>query len=98
MITTDKNTPCLIEGQKEEGQNECYLVLPQEEIDKGYIRPYRDSYIHTICGVNTKMGHSLSETYARNPKFYNRTFCVGCNTHFPVDEFLWDGTNEKVGS
>jgi hypothetical protein len=28
------------------------------------------------------------------------TFCCGCRAHFPVGEdgeFVWDGTNEKVG-
>lgn len=44
------------------------------------------------------MGQALSETYARDPKFYGATFCVGCNKHLPVDEFIWDGTNETVGS
>lgn len=50
------------------------------------------------CGALTKMGQALAETYARDPKFYGATFCVGCNKHLPVDEFIWDGTNEKVGS
>jgi hypothetical protein len=31
----------------------------------GWIRPYRDSYIHDKCGALTKMGRALSETYAR---------------------------------
>jgi len=50
------------------------------------------------CGTVTKMSKVLSETYARNPKFYGATFCVGCNKHLPVEEFVWDGTNELVGS
>lgn len=50
------------------------------------------------CGTLTTMGNVLSETYARDPKFYGATFCCGCNKHLPVDEFVWDGTNEKVGS
>lgn len=45
-LTTNPNDPCLIEGQKEVGQNECYLVLSEEERAKGFIRPYRDSYVH----------------------------------------------------
>lgn len=43
------------------------------------------------------MGRALSETYARDPKFYVATYCVHCRAHFPAEEFLWDGTNEKVG-
>lgn len=50
------------------------------------------------CGAVTKMNQALAETYARNPKFYGATFCVGCKEHLPVDEFVWEGTNEKVGS
>lgn len=97
-ITTDRNDPCLKEGQKEEGQNECYLVLSEEERAKGFVRPYRDSYVHKTCDALTTMGRAISETYARDPKFYGATYCVGCKTHFPVSEFLWDGTEEEVGS
>ncbi len=43
------------------------------------------------------MGLALSETYARNPKFYSSTFCVGCNTHLPVGEFVWED-GEVVGT
>ena len=50
------------------------------------------------CGVKTTMSLPLAETYARNPKFYGATYCCGCNKHLAVDEFVWDGTNEKVGS
>ncbi len=50
------------------------------------------------CGVRTKMNQTISETYARNPKFYGATFCVGCGKHLSVSEFVWDGTDEIVGS
>ena len=50
------------------------------------------------CGIVTHMGLALAETYARDPKFYDGTFCVGCKTHFPLDQFVWDGTDEAVGS
>lgn len=50
------------------------------------------------CGVVTTMGPSIAETYARDPKFYSGTFCVGCHAHFPLDQFVWSGTNEQVGS
>lgn len=159
-LTTDPNSPCLKNGQKETGQNDCYLVLSEEERAKGFIRPYRDAYIHVGkkvdtskmipvdeywgddykeydevrrkkfkeeygymyfipnenkdsavvgtyitekdlkkgCGALTTMGRALSETYARNPKFYGATFCTGCNTHLPVAEFVWDADGEVLGS
>lgn len=97
-LTTDPNDPCLKEGQRETGQNECYLVLSEEERAKGFVRPVRRNYIHKTCGVVTVMGQALAETYARNPEFYGATYCAGCNKHLPVSEFLWDGTEEEVGS
>lgn len=50
------------------------------------------------CGVETQMGQALSETYARDPKFYGATFCVRCNRHLPVGEFAWSQDGETVGS
>lgn len=50
------------------------------------------------CGTLTTMNISIAETYARDPSFYGSTFCCGCSKHLPVAEFVWDGTNEKVGS
>lgn len=53
------------------------------------------------CGTVTTMGESLAETYARDPNFYSGTFCCGCGAHFPVGddgEFVWDGTDERVGT
>ncbi len=49
------------------------------------------------CGAATRMGLELSETYARDPKFYGATYCVGCKTHLPVGQFHWDD-GETVGS
>jgi hypothetical protein len=50
------------------------------------------------CGTVTTMGLALAETYARDPLFYGATYCCGCMKHLPVEEFVWDGTKEKVGS
>lgn len=53
------------------------------------------------CGSVTTMGQTLAETYARDPRFYGSTFCCGCGAHFPVGEtgeFVWDGTDERVGT
>lgn len=53
------------------------------------------------CGTRTTMGQALSETYARQPNFYGATFCCGCGTHLPVGkhgEFVWDGTDLRVGT
>ena len=50
------------------------------------------------CGSRTRMLQDISETYARDPKFYSGTFCIGCRTHLPLAEFYWEGTTEVVGS
>jgi hypothetical protein len=50
------------------------------------------------CGTRTTMGLALAETYARDPYFYSGTFCCGCGTHRPLEEFVWEGTTEQVGS
>lgn len=50
------------------------------------------------CGHRTTMNRAIAETYARDPGFYSGTFCVSCSTHRPLDEFVWEGTNEQVGS
>jgi hypothetical protein len=91
----------IIEEGPRKGQQEGYVVLAEEEIAKGYVRPLRQSYKHLKCGVVTTMGITLAQTYARDPYFYSGTFCCGCGTHFPVGddgEFVWDGTDEKVGT
>jgi len=41
------------------------------------------------CGAVTTMGLALAETYARDPRFYSGTFCIRCQTHFPLSEFVW---------
>jgi hypothetical protein len=53
------------------------------------------------CGTVTTMAPALAETYAREPSFYGGTFCAGCRVHLPVGadgEFVWDGTDERVGT
>ncbi len=98
MTITDDSSHPGINKPCPDGQNEAYLVLSQEERDKGFVRPLRRSYIHDKCGVLTRMGLALCETYARNPAFYGSTFCAGCRTHFPVAEFKWDEDGAMVGS
>lgn len=56
------------------------------------------SHKHPGCGTVTTMGRALSETYARDPKFYGATFCCGCNKHLPVAEFIWTADGQRVGS
>lgn len=53
------------------------------------------------CGVVTSMPRTIAETYAANPSYYGSTFCCGCGTYLPVGdrgEFVWTGTDERVGT
>lgn len=57
---------------------------------RDYVAPIRDEYVHDKCGTVTMMPQeSLQMTYATNPSFYGRTFCVHCHDYFPVHEFRW---------
>lgn len=50
------------------------------------------------CNQETTMGTAIAETYARDPEFYGSTYCAHCRMHRPVNEFVWTGTNERVGT
>ena len=80
------------------GLQKGYVVLSADECAKGFVRPVRRTYTHNKCGGLTEMGLALAETYARDPKFYSGTYCVGCRTHFPVEQFAWDPDGSPVGS
>jgi hypothetical protein len=96
-LTTDPNDPRLTHGADPAHgppvpQAPVYLVLSQEERDKGFVRPVRRSYWHDACGAVTTMSLALAETYARQPDFYGATFCAHCGKHRPVGpdgEFYW---------
>lgn len=99
-LTTDPKDPRLGHGSDDKPvpQNEVYLVLSDEELAKGFVRPVRSSYKHLPCGCVTTMGQKLAETYARDPKFYGATYCVNCAMHRPVAEFVWVADGTTVGS
>lgn len=78
------------------GMQKAYVVLTPEERRKGYVMPYRHSYKHLKCGVVTRMGEAIAGTYARDPGFYNGTYCVGCHTHFPLGEFTWEPDGQSM--
>jgi len=84
-----------------DGQQKGYVVLSEAERAKGFVRPVRHVYLHEKCKTTTRMGQAIAETYAREPGLYTGTFCCACGAHFPVGangEFVWEGTNEKVGT
>lgn len=102
-VTTDRSDPRLARGSDDEPreQAEVYLVLSAEERAKGYVRPFRKTYVHLTCGMPTTMGDDIAATYAAKPTFYSGTYCAHCRMHKPVGadgEFVWQGSDEKVGT
>ena len=101
LIGGKKITPDHLEIDPKTGMQKEYVVLSEEERAKGFVRPVRKAYIHLKCGTVTTMHRELAETYARDPKFYSGTYCYDCKDHFPIGEggeFVWDGTDIKVGT
>jgi hypothetical protein len=96
-ITSDPNDPRLTRGaDPADGppvpQAPAYLVLSDEERARGFVRPLRMSYWHTVCGAVTTMARAIAETYATRPSFYGSTYCATCKQHRPVGavgEFHW---------
>ena len=99
-LTDDPTHPKLTRGVDDAPtpQAEVYLVLSEAERAKGFVRPVRRTYVHTVCGTATTMGQALAETYARDPHFYGATYCVHCQMHKPVSEFRWGDDGSVVGS
>src|SRR5579884_264739 len=98
MLSGNPETPEHREIDPTTGMQKDYVVLCPNERAKGFVRPVRRTYRHLTCNTTTSMGLALAETYARDPGFYSGTFCCSCRSHFPLDEFVWEGTNEKLGT
>lgn len=99
-LTTDRHDGCLHDIDPDTGMQQCYLILPDGQRKK-LVRPVRRTYVHLTCGTATTMASAIAETYAAQPSFYGGTYCASCRTHKPVGangEFVWDGTDEKVGT
>jgi hypothetical protein len=97
-LTTDPQHPGLKRGvdDKPVKQNEAYLVLTDRERANGFVKPYREAYKHLECGNTTSMDRAIAETYARDPYFYGATYCVQCQKHRPLSEFVWEPDGETM--
>lgn len=76
-----------------DGQHEKHPI----NVEGDYIAPIRETYIHKTCNAATKIGSLIAETYARNPKYYTRTFCAECRDYFPIAEFNWKSDGIELG-
>lgn len=71
--------------KKDDGQYENYPTIDEGEFEQ----PVRNDYEHEKCGTTTHMSPKLAKSVARDPEYYTKTFCVGCNDHVPVSEVHW---------
>lgn len=79
---------------------EPYPAVDGSAIGRFWTQKQLDS-VGKGCGTVTTMGHAIAETYARKPGFYGSTYCVACSMHRAVGEdgeFVWEGTDERVGT
>lgn len=74
-----------------------YEAFPESELPK-VGRFWSAEQLRAGCGAVTTMNQALAETYAREPRFYGATYCVGCGMHRPVAEFVWETDGSRVGS
>lgn len=101
-----------LDSQVHENPEMCYVCAmnPDTEHDRHHFaisHPIKKADLDKVqksqrlpggCGTLTTMHQSIAETYARDPNFYGYTYCCACSKHLPIDEFVWSGTNESVGS
>lgn len=96
--TSDRSDPNINTPSAPGEQNRAYIVLSDEDLARGRIRPLRREYVHSKCRTRTIMPLKCAETYAVNPKFYGATWCCACCKHLPVSEFNWVDDGTVLGS
>lgn len=81
--------------QREDGQFENYPTIDEGDVQQDP----RDTYVHVEgCGQTTTMTGDLPVSVARDPTYYTKTYCSGCQDHVPVSEVEWeDGEDWVVG-
>lgn len=89
----------LTEDEQRDNAGRDYVAYEKHPEDSSIVgRFWTQARLDSGCGASTTMALAIAETFARDLSFYGSTFCTQCGDHFPVDEFAWDGTDERVGS
>lgn len=87
---------------EEHAQHGCYGYVLYEEYPADHPelvgRFWTAEMLRSGCGAITSMSRPLAETWAADPTYYGATYCVGCRKHIAVEEFIWDGTDARLGS
>ena len=53
-------------------------------------------YRHTACGTDTVVGGEAFSVASNPLADMTRTWCTACNAFFPVSEYEWTDTGEKI--
>lgn len=91
------------EQQRYSGEYVAFEPYPESEsakVGRYWTQQQLDS-VGKGCQTVTSMPSAIAQTYAVNPSYYGSTFCCGCMRYLPVGEygeFVWQGTNERVGT
>jgi hypothetical protein len=71
------------------------------DASKGFVRPHRDAVVHVKgterCPV-TILRPDHADFHARQPGVIDAVRCSACRKDFPAQEFVWHGTDERVGT
>lgn len=87
-ITVDPNDPRLSDT-KNEGQNEVYLVLSDEERSKGFVRPVRRSYQHVGKSTKYSLRDLTNEEKERHGKWGYVKYEVYPESESPILGKYW---------
>lgn len=88
-LTTDRNDPGLSKI-KENGQQESYIVLSDEERAKGFVRPVRQSYIHVGRTLSHFKGIYRMLTDDEKSEYPNKNY-VAVMTHLVNEDGSFKG-------
>lgn len=58
--------------------------------------PKSRSYVHKNCAESTVVGDDMFTLICDPTKTVNETFCARCKGFFPLSQFVWEDTNERI--
>ena len=58
--------------------------------------PESRAYRHSKCGAETVVSGESFSAVSNPLADMTRTWCTSCNAFFPVSEYVWDDTGEKL--
>jgi hypothetical protein len=90
----------LTEEEKRDGAPFGYVLFEQYPESEAPVtgRMWTKAKLGSGCGTVTTAPQKIAETWAAKPDFYGTTFCCGCGAYLPVEEFVWDGSDARLGT